>query len=109
MVAKNGLPPMQPGLAIIGIDLYAPHAALNCIPELAPRFFIFFAGTAALCQKPPGPREGLQRKSFFAAGRQKRLERKARFFLLRKKNAPNIFSSHSSFLIPNSYYLLLRP
>jgi hypothetical protein len=32
-------------------------------------------------------REGLQRKSFFAAGRQKRLERKARFFAKQKTRA----------------------
>jgi hypothetical protein len=37
---------MQPGLAIIGVHLYAPHAALNCTPELAPRFFIALAGPA---------------------------------------------------------------
>jgi hypothetical protein len=35
------------GLAIIGIDLYAPHAALNCATGLASRFFVL-------------PREGLE-------------------------------------------------
>jgi hypothetical protein len=50
----------------------------------------------------PGPREGLKRKSFFAAQPQKRLERKARFFcpLAGQKNAPNFFTVTCYFLLP---------